>query len=749
MTSIKYNAAQLPLAVLAAAPTEIKLVAEAGAEVTLTCPGTLEKLTGDLLVLRYLGRVNNLYGHDAMTATQVDCMLQFIPQAQDKSLVMGLLDVLQVHLKFRTFLVGHAISIADYAIAVALMENPRWGSLAKSGAAGNVIRWYNFIISRPELGSLVQQQDTMDKKSRKVKDSGGSYDVDLKDATQGNVVTRFPPEPSGYLHIGHIKALLLNDYFAKHYEGRMILRFDDTNPSKEKDEYVQSIIEDCDTLGVNYGGPSQITHTSDWFPLLLDYATTLIRQGDAYVDDTEKILMREQRLNKIESAARSNSVEQNLALWKEMQEGTTHGVQCVLRGKIDMQSENGTLRDPTFYRCNVDTPHHRTGSQFKVYPTYDFACPIVDSKEGVTHVLRSVEFQARDEQFRWILTKLGLRIPHIWEYSRLNFVHTLMSKRKLQWFVDNRLVQGWTDPRFPTVRGLLRRGLTVEGMRQFIQSQGASRNSTLMQWDKLWTINKKVIDPIAPRYTVISTESTPCIFSIVDATNTIKKMDLHPKNAAVGQKDVYYANQVLLEQDDAKTIEPGQEVTLMGWGNAIVETIAKDESGNVTRLTGRLNLQGDVKATSAKLTWIAVAPEHKQVDCILVEVDHLITVAKLEEEQTVESVVNPNTWLETKATGEAALLGTKRGQILQLQRRGFFICDREYRSPAEPLLLIYVPDGNQKASSVLSSKVSKKVEVQGPSQGKQKKKVAEVSAEEAPARVHVSGNGKEDDDRDD
>jgi glutamyl-tRNA synthetase len=738
MTSIRYNAARLPLAVLAAAPSEVKLVSEDGGEVTLTSPETNEKLTGDLLVLRYLGRVNSLYGKDAMAATQVDFMLGLIPEAQDKALVVGLLETLQAHLKFRTFLVGHTCTIADYAIVAALLENPRWSSLAKLGLAGNVTRWFNFIVSRPELATLIERQDTMDKKNRKDKDgAGGSYEVHLVGATEGKVVTRFPPEPSGYLHVGHIKALLLNDYFAKQYKGRMILRFDDTNPSKEKDEYVQSIMEDCDTLKVDYGGPSKITHTSDWFPLLLECATQLVQQGDAYVDDTEKDQMREERKLKIESVARSNSVEQNLALWRDMQAATEHGKLCVLRAKIDMQSENGALRDPTLYRCNTETPHHRTGFEYKVYPTYDFACPIVDSKEGVSHVLRSVEFQARDEQFRWILAKLKLRVPEIWEYSRLNFVYTLMSKRKLQWFVDQKLVQGWTDPRFPTVRGLLRRGLTVDGLRQFIQSQGASRNSTLMQWDKLWTINKKVIDPIAPRYTAIATESTPCIFSIVDATNQVKKMDLHPKNAAVGQKDVFYANQVLLEQDDAKTIEPGQEVTLMGWGNAIVETVAKDECGNVTQLTGRLNLQGDVKATSAKLTWLALTPEHKQVECTLVEVDHIITVAKLEEDQKVEAVVNPNTWLETRATGEAALRATKRGQILQIQRRGFFVCDREW-SAAEPLLLIYVPDGNQKASSVLSSKVSKKVEIQGPSQGKQQKKkvVEDAVPQEDTAKFH-------------
>lgn len=560
---------------------------------TLTNAATNEKLTGALFVLRYLGRVNNLYGHDAMTATQVDFMLQYVPQAQDKAEVMGLLEILQSHLSFRTFLVGHSITIADYAIATALIENPRWASLAKAGTAGsNVIRWFNFITSRKELSSVIELQNTNAQTARKAKDSSGSYDIALKNAVQGKVVTRFPPEPSGYLHIGHIKALLLNDYFAKHYEGRMILRFDDTNPSKEKDEYVQSIIEDCDTLGVNYGGREKITNTSDWFPLLLDCATTLIKQGLAYCDDTKKDPMREQRKQKIESAARSNTIEQNLAIWEEMKAGTENGVRYVLRGKIDMQSENGTLRDPTFYRCVVDIPHHRTGRKFNVYPTYDFACPIVDSQEGVTHVLRSVEFEARDEQFRWILHQLKLRVPEIWEYSRLNFVHTLMSKRKLQWFVDTNRVKGWTDPRFPTVRGLLRRGLTVEGLRKFIESQGASRNSTLMQWDKLWTMNKKVIDPIAPRFTVISTEAKPCVFELADAPKCeVKSLDLHPKTPAVGKKDVYYSHRILLEQDDAKTIEPGQEVTLMGWGNAIVDTVAKDENGNVTQLTGHLNLK--------------------------------------------------------------------------------------------------------------------------------------------------------------
>ncbi|VDP46749.1 unnamed protein product [Heligmosomoides polygyrus] len=182
-----------------------------------------------------------------------------------------------------------------------------------------------------------------------------------------------------------------------------------------------------------------------------------------------------------------------------MKKGSERGLQCCVRIKIDMQSNNGAMRDPTIYRCKPEE-HVRTGLKYKVYPTYDFACPIVDSVEGVTHALRTTEYTDRDDQYYFICDALGIRRPHIWSYARLNMTNTVMSKRKLTWFVNEGLVEGWDDPRFPTVRGVMRRGMTVEGLRQFIIAQGGSRSVVMMEWDKIWSFNKKVIDPVAPRF---------------------------------------------------------------------------------------------------------------------------------------------------------------------------------------------------------------------------------------------------------
>merc|ERR1719387_2558044 len=209
----------------------------------------------------------------------------------------------------------------------------------------------------------------------------------------------------------------------------------------------------------------------------------------------------------IDSARRTRSPADNLAIWDQMKLGSPDGLKNCLRIKLDMQNPNKALRDPVCFRCNL-TPHHRTGTAYKVYPTYDFACPYVDSAEGVTHALRTIEYKDREAQFKWILklqqeVEPSLPNVNIWEFSRLNMVNTVMSKRKLQWFVDTGRVSSWTDPRFPTVQGLLRRGLTVPALRDFILQQGASKNTTNQEWDKLWTLNKKLIDPVCGRHAAV------------------------------------------------------------------------------------------------------------------------------------------------------------------------------------------------------------------------------------------------------
>ena len=269
----------------------------------------------------------------------------------------------------------------------------------------------------------------------------------LNNAVDGQVVTRFPPEPSGFLHIGHAKAVLLNNFFARKHKGKLIVRFDDTNPSKEKAEFEEAIVKDLATLGVVADIKS---HTSDHFELIISKAKQLIKQGDAYMDDTDAITMKENRMQSIAYALRDRSPKDNLKLFELMMGGTEEGQKWCMRAKIDMDSKNGCLRDPVFFRSNL-VPHHRTNTKYKAYPTYDLACPIVDSTEGVTHAMRSKEYTDRNFLYNWVLEKFKLRKVNIQAFARVNFNQTLMSKRKLQQLVDAGSVEGWNDPRFPTV----------------------------------------------------------------------------------------------------------------------------------------------------------------------------------------------------------------------------------------------------------------------------------------------------------
>lgn len=212
--------------------------------------------------------------------------------------------------------------------------------------------------------------------------------------------------------------------------------------------------------------------------------------------------MRDERMNGIASSRRDRSVQENLRIFEEMQKASEEGIKNCVRAKISVDDPNKAMRDPVIYRCNPTT-HHRTGDKYKIYPTYDFACPIVDSLEGVTHALRTIEYRDRNPQYFWMIEALGLRKVHIWDYARLNFIKTLLSKRKLTWFVQQGLVWGWDDPRFPTVRGIRRRGMTIEGLKQFIIAQGPSKNVVNLDWTIIWATNKKIIDPVAPRHTAI------------------------------------------------------------------------------------------------------------------------------------------------------------------------------------------------------------------------------------------------------
>ena len=290
----------------------------------------------------------------------------------------------------RSYFVGPGLTIADLAVWERLFASRQWDAIKDSPPFYHLKRWDEFFQRDPRFVDIVTEVTVKGKRpcshakskaatqdKQKGKQVGGSFDIDLEGASNGNVVTRFPPEPSGYLHIGHAKAALLNQYFARHYNGKLIIRFDDTNPSKEKDEFVDNILRDCEILGLE---PDMVTYTSDSFEQILDMGTRLIKEGKMYIDDTPIDKMREERVNRIESAARTNSIETNLNLWKHMIDGDEKGLLCAARFRMDMQNDNGALRDPVAFRCNL-IPHHRTGTKYKVYPTYDCACPFVDALE--------------------------------------------------------------------------------------------------------------------------------------------------------------------------------------------------------------------------------------------------------------------------------------------------------------------------------------------------------------------------------
>uniref|UniRef100_A0A8C1FWF5 Bifunctional glutamate/proline--tRNA ligase n=1 Tax=Cyprinus carpio TaxID=7962 RepID=A0A8C1FWF5_CYPCA len=659
-------------------------------------------------ITRYLARVApalGLYGSNMMEQTEVDHWLEFSARRlcaqSDLSSALGDLDKA---LALRTFLVGRSVTLADLCVWAALKGNGE--SQAKPSSYPHLCRWFSFLSSQvpfSSVGSKWASKISAIKATEKKQDLGKF--VELPGAEMGKVVVRFPPEASGYLHIGHAKAALLNQHYQLNFKGKLIMRFDDTNPEKEKEDFEKVILEDVAMLQIK---PDQFTYTSDHFPTILRMGEKLLQEGKAYIDDTPPDVMKQEREQRVESCNRSNSVEKNMQMWEEMKKGTEFGQTCCMRAKIDMNSNNGCLRDPALFRCK-NAPHPRTGSTYKVYPTYDFACPIVDSVEGVTHALRTTEYHDRDEQFYWVIDALGLRKPYIWEYARLNLNNTVLSKRKLTWFVDQGYVDGWDDPRFPTVRGVLRRGMTVEGLKQFSAAQGGSRSVVNMEWDKIWAFNKKVIDPIAPRYTaLLNSQVVPVCIS--EAKEEMKEVAKHPKNADVGMKPVWYGPKVFIEGADAETFTEGETVTFINWGNIIITKIHRGTSGAITSLDGRLNLENTDYKKTTKITWLAESSRAPFVPTVCVNYQHLITKPVLGKDDDFKAYINKNSKIEEKMLGDPCLKDLKKGDLIQLQRRGFYICDQPYEpiSPhsckESPCILLYIPDGHTKEMPTAGSK---------------------------------------------
>eukprot|EP00340_Litonotus_pictus_P012372 CAMPEP_0170535766 /NCGR_PEP_ID=MMETSP0209-20121228/101779_1 /TAXON_ID=665100 ORGANISM="Litonotus pictus, Strain P1" /NCGR_SAMPLE_ID=MMETSP0209 /ASSEMBLY_ACC=CAM_ASM_000301 /LENGTH=719 /DNA_ID=CAMNT_0010837065 /DNA_START=26 /DNA_END=2186 /DNA_ORIENTATION=+ len=494
---------------------------------------------------------------------------------------------------------------------------------------------------------MVEKEPTKETNTKETKNTEGDkqpkkkhvvWEGVLKNTEIGKVVTRFPPEPSGYLHIGHLKACVLNRFFADLYQGKMLLRFDDTNPEKEDGEFVDNIIDDLKTAQIDWVG--EVTHVTDYMDLCEDHMTKLIEKGLCYCDNTPVDVMRTERDKGTPSKYRDVSAEENMKIWVQMkdksipkdspireycvaEENMKIWVQmkdktipkdspireyCV-RAKIDYKCKNKCLRDPVFYRF-VEKPHHRLGDKYKIYPLYDFCIAIVDHIGGVTHMLRTNEYADRIPMYRWVEKACDLPEMNIYEYSRLNLVHTVLSKRKLKWLVENQKVDGWTDPRLPTLKGIMRRGVRIESIKEFILEIGPSTNTNMMKWDKLYALNKDYIDPTAKRLFAVSADSpVEVVLENFNEEESSVKVDWHPKNKELGQREQIRRANLFIEPEDAKDLVEGMKLTLYKWGNSRVTKVEKNDNDEIKKVFLRLTPEDqDFKKTKIA-HWVSAKPE--------------------------------------------------------------------------------------------------------------------------------------------
>ncbi|KAF8077764.1 tRNA synthetases class I, catalytic domain-containing protein [Lyophyllum atratum] len=665
---------------------------EAATGTALTLNGST--ITDEEAIVHALAKEGGLSGDSAKTPSFF-ALAKNLRTATSHPDLVAALDSLDDFLAFHTFLVGHSITAADWMVWGALKGSIKILGLLKNNQHPHLLRWFTYLDTLKETqNALAELAAAKATKARSNKTAAG-FALGLQNAVDGQVVTRFPPEPSGYLHIGHTKAAILNQYFAKMYHGKLIIRFDDTNPTKERTEFEDTILEDLRLLDIH---GDVVTHTSDHFQTLYDLAIKLIKSGKAYTDDTTQQQMRDERFVGTASAHREDSVEDNLKRFDEMKAGTEEGLRWCLRAKMSVDDPNKAMRDPVIYRCNV-LPHHRTGEKWKVYPTYDFACPVVDSIEGVTHALRTNEYRDRNPQYQWMIDALELRKVNIWDFSRLNFIYTLLSKRKLHEFVNKGLVRGWDDPRFPTVRGIRRRGMTVEALTQFMLSQGPSQAVVSLEWDSIWSLNKKIIDPIAPRHwALLKNNSVPVTIKGGPTSPEVKALPKHKKNAEIGEKKTVYTSSILVEQEDAQSFEDQEEITLMDWGNAIVRSKTVDATGQITAIEMDLNLEGDFRKTKKKITWLSQSTDtYPLAPVTLIDYDYLITKKKLEENDDIADFITAVTEFREDAIADANVNDLNKGDIIQFERKGYYVYDGEVDGVKE---FILIPDG--RAASMAS-----------------------------------------------
>src|SRR6201993_5498889 len=445
-------------------------------------------------------------------------------------------------------------------------------------------------------------------------------DLDAKRSTQ--IVTRFPPEPNGYLHIGHAKSIALNFGIAQEFSGRCHLRFDDTNPTKEEQEYIDSIQADVHWLGYDWG--AHLFFASDYFERLYEWAEILIRNGDAYVDDQSQEEIRLTRGTLTEpgknSPFRDRPVEENLDLFSRMKAGEFADGSRVLRAKIDMASPNLNMRDPVMYRI-LHATHHRTGNEWCIYPMYDYAHGQSDSIENVTHSMCTLEFADHQPLYRWFVEELGIFPSQQIEFDRLNLTYTLLSKRKLLQLVQEGRVNGWDDPRMPTLSGIRRRGFTREGIRAFVASLGATRTNGIIDFEMLEHFQRDDLNKRATRGMAVLRPLKLVIDNYPEGQTEYVEVANNPEDSMAGTRQVPFSRELYIEREGFREgpppkyyrLSPGKEVRLRNAYFVVAHSVVKDADGNVVEVhctydpASRGGNSPDGRKVKSTMHWVSAA----------------------------------------------------------------------------------------------------------------------------------------------
>lgn len=513
----------------------------------------------------------------------------------------------------------------------------------------------------------------------------------LADGAIKQIHTRFPPEPNGYLHIGHAKSICLNFGLAKRYGGLCNLRFDDTNPVKEDVEYVDSIKEDVNWLGFQW---AEEHYASDYFEQLYDWAVELIRKGKAYVDDQSQ---EEIRLNRgtvtvpgKESPWRNRSVEENLDLFARMRAGEFADGEKVLRAKIDMSHPNMLLRDPIMYRI-LHSEHHRTGDKWCIYPMYDYAHGQSDSIEGITHSICTLEFDVHRPLYDWFIQQLGIFESHQYEFARLNLTYTMMSKRKLLQCVQEGIVMGWDDPRMPTICGLRRRGYTPESIRMFADKVGVAKRDNVIDLGLLEFCVREDLNKRAERRMAVLNPIKVVITNYPEGETEMISCVNNPEDESAGHREVPFSREVYIERDDFMEVppkkyfrlSPGNEVRLRYAYLIRCNEVIKNEQGEIVELRctydpmSKGGQSSDGRKVKGVIHWVS-APHAKEAEIRLF--DRLFTRESLddiEEGKTFKDYLNPASLTVVKGYVEPSLAGTAPGSKYQFERIGYFCADKD------------------------------------------------------------------------